>query len=344
MCTFAPVFAPVLPITMITAQELRLAMNELGMLGTPYLFAVDFAKTKGWILPHPMDQKEVLFQVGDRTNADPQPTLSPLPSTPLLEAHPISFEDYRRKFDPIQQALLRGDSFLANLTIATPIDTPLSLQDIFYRAQAPYKLMVDGAFVAFSPERFVRSLGHGRTIETNPMKGTIDAALPDAREQILNDYKETAEHYTIVDLMRNDLARIATRVRVEDFRYIDRIRTIKGELLQVSSRIAADLPPDASAHWGDLLMELLPAGSISGAPKEATLRAIAEAEGESRGFYTGVFGYFDGYDLDTGVLIRFIAQRADGSKVYHSGGGITINSQALDEYHEAIAKVYLPFS
>ena len=143
--------------------------------------------------------------------------------------------------------------------------------------------------------------------------------------------------------MRNDLARVATNVRVEDFRYIDRVKTLQGELLQVSSRIAADLPPNASEHLGDILFTLLPAGSISGAPKEATLQAIAEAEGEPRGFYTGVFGYFDGKDLDTGVLIRFIAEHPDGSLRYHSGGGITINSLCHDEYRESIAKVYLPF-
>ena len=58
---------------------------------------------------------------------------------------------------------------------------------------------------------------------------------------------------------------------------------------------------------------------------------------------SGVFGYFDGKDLDTGVLIRFIAEHPDGSLHYHSGGGITINSLCHDEYREAIAKVYLPF-
>lgn len=318
-------------------------MNSLGSRGVPFLFAVDFAAREGWVWEEPLAQKEVLFRVGAYTNAKKGEELPPPSKNLQFATHPISEECYSSKFARIQEALLRGDSFLANLTIATPIDTPLSLQEIFCRAEAPYKLMVPGCFVSFSPERFIRTQGGCRTIETNPMKGTIDASTPHAQERILQDYKETAEHYTIVDLMRNDLARVATNVRVEDFRYIDRVKALQGELLQVSSRIAADLPADASAHLGDILFTLLPAGSISGAPKEATLQAIAEAEGEPRGFYTGVFGYFDGSDLDTGVLIRFIAENPDGSRRYHSGGGITINSDCADEYQEAIAKVYLPF-
>ena len=327
----------------MAAHDLRRAINLLGSQKKPFLFAIDFAVREGWVWEEPLAQQEVLFRVGAYTNAPLTDELPPLPHHPLLVAHPLSEECYQGKFARIQEALSRGDSFLANLTISTPIETPLSLSEIFSRAEAPYKLMVPGRFVSFSPERFIRTQGGCKTIETNPMKGTIDAATPNAREHILQDYKETAEHYTIVDLMRNDLARVATNVRVEDFRYIDRVKTLQGELLQVSSRIAADLPPDALEHLGDILFTLLPAGSISGAPKEATLRAIAEAEGEPRGFYTGVFGYFDGKDLDTGVLIRFIAEHPDGSLHYHSGGGITINSLCHDEYHEAIAKVYLPF-
>ena len=73
------------------------------------------------------------------------------------------------------------------------------------------------------------------------------------------------------------------------------------------------------------------------------MRAIADAEGEPRGFYTGICGYFDGEALDSGVMIRFIEQQADGSLRYRSGGGITINSQCAEEYREVCQKVYLPF-
>jgi para-aminobenzoate synthetase component 1 len=90
------------------------------------------------------------------------------------------------------------------------------------------------------------------------------------------------------------------------------------------------------------LFELLPAGSISGAPKEKTVEIIKQTETYKRGYYTGICGIFDGQNLDSGVMIRFIEKQ--GSQYYFkSGGGITVNSIAEEEYHEMIQKVYLPF-
>ena len=87
----------------------------------------------------------------------------------------------------------------------------------------------------------------------------------------------------------------------------------------------------------------MPAGSISGAPKKKTIEIIDEVEGYERGSYTGIFGIFDGNDLDSGVMIRFIEK--DGAEMYYkSGGGITINSIAENEYNELIDKVYVPFA
>jgi para-aminobenzoate synthetase component I len=86
---------------------------------------------------------------------------------------------------------------------------------------------------------------------------------------------------------------------------------------------------------------LLPAGSISGAPKPKTIEIIKEVEKEKRGYYTGVFGYFDGKNLDSGVVIRYIEQNQD-ERFYRSGGGITSQSNALDEYNEVIQKIYVP--
>ena len=99
--------------------------------------------------------------------------------------------------------------------------------------------MLPGRLVCFSPECFVR-ITDG-VIRSYPMKGTIDAALPDAEARLLEDYKERCEHYTIVDLIRNDLNRIADRVRVERFRYVEKIATLRGEILQTSSVSRATL-------------------------------------------------------------------------------------------------------
>jgi para-aminobenzoate synthetase component 1 len=89
------------------------------------------------------------------------------------------------------------------------------------------------------------------------------------------------------------------------------------------------------------LVKLLPAGSISGAPKTKTVEIIRQAEQEKRGYYTGVVGYFDGKNLDCGVMIRFI-EKQNGTFFYRSGGGITTQSIAEAEYQETIDKVYVP--
>jgi len=173
------------------------------------------------------------------------------------------------------------------------------------------------------------------------MKGTIDAAVSGAKEKILADRKETAEHVTIVDLLRNDLSEVAENVRVTRFRYVEEIRTIHKDLLQISSEIQGELRPDYTQHLGDLLLKLLPAGSVSGAPKRKTLEIIREAEKGPRHYYTGVMGIFDGTDLDCGVMIRFI-ENDHGTLYYRSGGGITMQSEIESEYQEAIDKVYVP--
>lgn len=193
--------------------------------------------------------------------------------------------------------------------------------------------------MVFSPETFVK-IKDGK-IASYPMKGTIDAAVQNAEETILNDPKETAEHHTIVDLIRNDLSMVSKNVRVENFRYIDYIKTADKSLLQVSSEIVGDIQDDFFDHLGDRFFTLLPAGSISGAPKAKTVEIIQEAEGYDRGFYTGVFGYFDGQNLDSAVMIRYIEQQGDGM-VFKSGGGITTFSDCKKEYEELKDKVYLP--
>jgi para-aminobenzoate synthetase component I len=174
------------------------------------------------------------------------------------------------------------------------------------------------------------------------MKGTIDAAIENAEEVILSDKKEYAEHCTIVDLIRNDLSMVAKDVFVNKFRYIDKIKTHEKELLQVSSRICGKLGEDYYKRIGDIIFSLLPAGSISGAPKKKTIEIIKKVEGYDRGYYTGVFGCFDGTKLDSGVMIRFI-EKINGELFYKSGGGITVYSDPKSEYQELIDKVYVPF-
>ena len=219
-------------------------------------------------------------------------------------------------------------------------------------------------FVCFSPETFVRIKG-GR-IYSYPMKGTLDASLPNAEKQLMEDLKEAAEHATIVDLIRNDLSRVAEDVRVDKYRYIDVLHTNKGDILQTSSEISGRLPEDYPHHLGEILDAQLPAGSITGAPKDKTMQIIQEAEGYDRGFYTGIMGIYDQGELNSAVMIRFIEEEtspvdfeADGEKnfkasegkgdeasrklYFKAGGGITSKSDCRREYEEVIQKIYLPF-
>jgi para-aminobenzoate synthetase component 1 len=130
-------------------------------------------------------------------------------------------------------------------------------------------------------------------------------------------------------------------VKVETFRYVDRIKAGNKELLQVSSKITAVLPENWRDELGTMLEKILPAGSITGTPKKSTMKIIENVENYERGFYTGVFGIFDGESLRSGVMIRFI-EKKDNMLIYKSGGGITIDSDAESEYGELIDKVYLP--
>jgi para-aminobenzoate synthetase component 1 len=173
------------------------------------------------------------------------------------------------------------------------------------------------------------------------MKGTIDATILNAREVILADRKELAEHVTMVDLIRNDLSTVASSVKVTRFRYLEEVKTNRKNLFQVSSEIQGHLASDYASHLGDMIVSLLPAGSISGAPKAKTREIIQHIEGDKRGYYTGVVGYFDGNSLDTGVMIRYIEKTGEGL-FFRSGGGITTQSTVEAEREEAIDKVYVP--
>jgi len=172
------------------------------------------------------------------------------------------------------------------------------------------------------------------------MKGTMDASVEQAEQKLLADPKESAEHVTIVDLIRNDLSRVSHPVEVTRYRYISHISTLDREILQVSSEIMGRLEPGYHERLGQIFQEILPAGSVSGAPKNRTVEIISEAEGGPRGYYTGVFGYFDGRDLESAVMIRFIEKTGEGL-YFRSGGGITFQSDPESEYRELLAKVYL---
>ena len=379
-------------------QEIIDKINRLASQDEPFLFVINYQGDKAFIrLLSDINPEECLFDFEGRGNLShawketwKEGTSEEEISETTWQIEPPLYEDYERSFNIVKSNIMAGNSYLTNLTCRVPVSCNLSLEEIFHRAKGKYKLLLrrkrtqaeDKAhlkeenieenltpFVCFSPETFVRIKG-GR-IYSYPMKGTLDASLPNAEKQLMEDRKEAAEHATIVDLIRNDLSRVAENVRVDKYRYIDVLHTNKGNILQTSSEISGRLPEDYPHHLGEILDAQLPAGSITGAPKDKTMQIIQEAEGYDRGFYTGIMGIYDQGELNSAVMIRFIEEETspvdfetDGEKnfkakegkasegkepkasrelYFKAGGGITSKSDCQREYEEVIQKIYLQF-
>ena len=342
-------------------QEIIDKINRLASQDEPFLFVINYQGDKSFIrLLSDINPEECLFDFEGRRNFSHvrKETLKEEIPEVTWQIEPPLYNDYERSFDIVKSNIMGGNSYLTNLTCRIPVSCNLSLEDIFHRAKGKYKLLLKrnenlNPFVCFSPETFVR-IKNGR-IYSYPMKGTLDASLPDAEKLLMEDEKEAAEHATIVDLIRNDLSRVAENVRVDKYRYIDILHTNKGDILQTSSEISGRLPEDYRQHLGEILDAQLPAGSITGAPKDKTMQIIHEAEGYDRGFYTGIMGIYDQGELNSAVMIRFVEEEASPSKTekgknpevsrelyFKAGGGITSKSDCRKEYEEVIQKIYLP--
>jgi len=239
-------------------------------------------------------------------NSTSSPSFQKKQRKKIVAKFPIPFNHYLSAFQKVIREIEKGNSYLLNLTFPSLIFTNYNLLEIYNSTPAPFKLYFKGKFVCFSPERFIKV--EGNQIFTYPMKGTIDATIPDAENKILNNQKEMAEHIMVVDLLRNDLGIVGRKVRVTKFRYIDKIYAGRTPLLQVSSEITATLPTDWEKGWREWLPLLLPAGSISGTPKRKSVEIIRKVERYRRGYYTGIFGIVDEERkrLDSGVIIRYL--------------------------------------
>ncbi len=316
-------------------RKSRLAFKKISNLAKrdiPFLFIISFNKEDIYIYP----LANLTSNISYIFNQQKHPLLN---RSFFIKKEFIPFSEYKKRFQKVIEEIKRGNTYLLNLTFPTKIEFNLNLDEIFAYARAPYKLLIENEFVCFSPEKFVEIIGN--KIYTYPMKGTIDASIKNAKKIILNDKKEMAEHIMITDLMRNDLNMIGENTKVEKFRYIDKIRAGKKELLQVSSKISSTLPNNWREHLGDILDKITPAGSISGTPKQKTLEIISNVEIEKRGLYTGIFGIYKENSLSSAVMIRSITKKGN-FYYYHSGGGITIDSIASKEYQELQDKVYIP--
>jgi para-aminobenzoate synthetase / 4-amino-4-deoxychorismate lyase len=251
---------------------------------------------------------------------------------------------YDRRFAAVQDLIAAGDLYQANLTFQAHVPVagdPLALYAaIRARAAAGWSAIVatgEAWVLSFSPELFVALAGDRLT--ARPMKGTArrladPAADAHAAAALATDAKQRAENLMIVDLLRNDLARVAApgSVEVPALFAVETYPTVH----QLTSTVEARLAEGHDAV--DVLAATFPCGSITGAPKLRAIAALADIEGSSRGVYTGAIGRVDaGGDAEFGVAIRTLTL-ADGAATMGLGGGVVADSQVDAEWDEALAK------
>ena len=257
-----------------------------------------------------------------------------------------TFERYAEAFTEVNRNIGKGDIYQANLTF--PIDAQAygSAEELYgalqHRQTVGYGVLVqqDGLpdLLSRSPELFFRTDADG-TIETRPMKGTQPRS-PDPREDarrrdfLRQDEKNRAENLMIVDLLRNDISRVAQTgsVHVPELFCVESYATVH----QMVSLVRAKLRPDA---WlADIFAALFPCGSITGAPKIRSMQILAELEPWARDIYCGTIGWAgpDGAS-EFNVAIRTLMLQ-DGRATLNVGGGVVWDSTAESEYEEALWK------
>ena len=202
-------------------QEIINQLNQLAKENEPFLFVINYEGTEAYIRKlSEIDPAACLYDFEGVSNAGTM-ARQPLPSSILWDVEAPLYEDYEKSFEVVERHIKAGDTHLVNLTSPVAVRCNLSLEEIFLHTQGKYKLMLkngDQGFVCFSPETFVR-INEGR-IYSYPMKGTIDATLPNAEQIIMADEKEAAEHVSVVELISEDLSRVSSDVRVDRYRYV----------------------------------------------------------------------------------------------------------------------------
>ena len=274
--------------------------------------------------------------------AAPSHTESWTPLTPSW-----SREAYEAKFKAVQAALQRGDIYEMNLCMpwsgTAPSDQSWAMfERLAASTRAPHSAYVQAGpwrTLCASPERFLAK--RGSTLRSQPIKGTVKRGANDAEDALLKDAlasseKEQAENVMIVDLVRNDLSRVAERdsVTVDELFGIHTFATVH----QMISSVSCTLRPNASPL--DIMRATFPMGSMTGAPKLSAMKHIAQLEEIGRGLYSGALGYVcPNGDWDLNVVIRSLMHHADTGRVDATfGGAITLLAEAESEYDECLLK------
>ena len=251
---------------------------------------------------------------------------------------------HARAIEAALQHIAAGDIYQVNLTHAwqgrlrgDPLWLALAMRD---QSPVPFGAYFDFGehqLIARSMERFLRFDQHSRVLRNRPIKGTrvrTQSDLSDARVALARDPKERAEHAMIVDLMRNDLGRVAQvgTVLVEDVMQVEPYRGLYHLVSTVHCRVRDDVGLD------NILHATFPPGSVTGAPKLRALQIIEALETHPRGAYTGALGFIDRTGgLSLAVTIRAAAIQ-QGRVTYHAGGGIVSASHSAREIDETVLK------
>lgn len=319
----------------------------------PFSELHNFSNTLQFKLPHEfMVNSPWLAPLGDLHFNSTKKNTKTASAPPLFfTKYPLHLDDYRTQFEKVQSEIRAGNTYLLNLTTSTLVETNLSLEEIYTQAHHAllnnyllYFAESDLSFVSFSPETFITI--KDQTISAYPMKGTY-THYHEATEAI-HDPKELYEQTTVVDRVRNDLSLVSDRVRVTGFLTPQEVTTHSNTIYQTISTITGSLGERFYASPGAGLLSLLPAASITGAPKIKTVEIINRVETHERGYYTGIWGVAGKGELYSAVIIRYLEEQngkstQPRSKYYKSGGGITFMSEVEKEYAELITKIYLPF-
>jgi para-aminobenzoate synthetase/4-amino-4-deoxychorismate lyase len=256
----------------------------------------------------------------------------------------LAESDYAERLARILALIAAGDIYQANLTFNATVAVgghPLHLyQRLRAGSRAPFGALVftgDLWLLSFSPELFFR-LDAG-VLMARPMKGTAargpDAAEDDRRaEGLRQDEKNRAENLMIVDLLRNDLSRVAEGVAVPVLFAVERYPTV----LQMTSTITAMARPGVSAV--DVIRAMFPCGSVTGAPKIRAMEVIAEVEGSPRGVYTGSIGAIsaDGDAIFNVAIRTLVLEKRAVTARLGVGSGIVADSEAASEWAECLQK------
>ena len=251
----------------------------------------------------------------------------------------IAETDYMTHLLTLEEHLLAGNIYQANFTFPAEVrfsGHPLALYaQLQIRAQSRWSAVVftgEHWIISCSPELFF-TLQDGR-ITTRPMKGT---AMPDSDpEELRGDPKQRAENLMIVDLLRNDVSKVAVpgTVEVPELLVVERYPTV----LQMTSTVTAEL--EAGLDAVDVIRAMFPCGSVTGVPKISAMEIIHAEEGAPRGVYTGSVGWIDADgNAAFNVAIRTLTVRAGSSQATLGlGSGIVADSNAADEWKECAQK------